>query len=172
MRSVDVLESAAGSSPGAATSSPKPFDQVLVTLTKREHIELRIQAKQWKSLHERAIARLELAEKRHQFELALVRQREDLLKIELDKALAQIRDLRQRVFGSKTEQSIAVNGGARPRGQQRGRPGHGRTRLPQLPAKVEDLTSQPCCPRCGVGLREFPGTLSSASIFSLFIIWL
>ena len=45
MRSVDVLESAAGSSPGAATSSPKPFDQVLVTLTKREHIELRTQAK-------------------------------------------------------------------------------------------------------------------------------
>ena len=65
MRSVDVLESAAGSSPGPATSSPKPFDQVLVTLTKREHIELRIQAKQWKSLPERAIARLELAEKRH-----------------------------------------------------------------------------------------------------------
>ena len=165
MRSVDVLESAAGSSPGAATSSPKPFDQVLVTLTKREHIELRTQAKQWKSLHERAIARLELAEKRHQFELALVRQREDLLKIELDKALAQIRDLRQRVFGSKTEQSNAVNAGtrpkdvpARPRGQQRGRPGHGRTRLPQLPAKMEDLTSQACCPRCGVGLREFPGT--------------
>ena len=83
MRSVDVLESAGGSSPNPATSpSPKPFDQVLVTLTKREHIELLIQAKQWKSLHERAIARLELAEKRHQFELALVRQREELLKIE------------------------------------------------------------------------------------------
>ena len=167
MRSVDVLESAAGRSPGPATLSPKPFDQVLVTLTKREHIELRIQVKQWKSLHERAIARLELAEKRHQFELALVRQREELLKIELDKALAQIRDLRQRLFGSKTEQSIAVNAGtrpkdgpARPRGQQRGRPGHGRTRLPQLPAKMEGLTSQACCPRCGVGLREFPGTQS------------
>ena len=100
MRSVDVLESAGGSSPNPAAASPKPFDQVLVTLTKREHIELRTQAKQWKSLHERAIARLELAEKRHQFELALVRQREELLKIELDKALAQIRDLRQRVFGS------------------------------------------------------------------------
>ena len=46
----------------------------------------------------------------------------------------------------------------RPRGQQRGRVGHGRTRLAQLPVKVQDLTSQACCPRCGLGLSEFPGT--------------
>ena len=145
--------------------SPKPFDLEWVTLTRREHIELVMQAKQWKSLHERAVHRLELAEKRHQFELAQGRRREDRLKGELENAQAQIRDLRQRVFGVKTEQSNSINAmthpivaAGRPRGQQRGRVGHGRTRLAQLPVKVQDLTSQACCPRCGLGLSEFPGT--------------
>jgi transposase len=163
--SAEVLEAAAGRSPDAALPSPKPFELELVTLTKREHIELVMQARQWKSLHERAVRRLEFADKRHQFEMVQARQREDRLKSELDAARAQIRDLRQRVFGAKTEQSssidavtpsIAVVG--RPRGQQRGRAGHGRTRLARLPAQVQELTSQACCPRCGLGLSEFPGT--------------
>lgn len=165
MSSAEVVEAVAGRFPDAAASTPKPFDQVLVTLTKREHIELVMQARQWKSLHERAVCRLELAEKRHQFELAQARQREDRLNTELEAARAQIRDLRQRVFGAKTEQSRSIDAAThpiaaagRPRGQQRGRVGHGRTRLAQLPAKVEDLTSQACCPRCGLGLSEFPGT--------------
>lgn len=62
-------------------------------------------------------------------------------------ALAQARDLRQRVFGAKTEQSRSVNAlvvdmmrrddaPRRPRGQQPGRRGHGRTRLPHLTAVV------------------------------------
>ncbi len=165
MSSAEFVATGAGRFPDAAASTPKPFDQVLVTLSKREHIELVMQARQWKSLHERAVWRLELAEKRHQFELAQARQREDRLRTDLEAARAQLRDLRQRVFGAKTEQSssvgavvpsIAVVG--RPRGQQRGRAGHGRTRLAQLPAKVEELTSQACCPRCGLGLSEFSGT--------------
>lgn len=169
MSSAEVLETVAGRPPDAASPSPKPFEQELVTLTKREHIELVMQAKQWKSLHERAVRRLEFADKRHQFEIAQGRQREDRLKSELEAARAQIRDLRQRVFGAKTEQSSSIDAGTpsidvvghprgRPRGQQRGRAGHGRTRLPQLPARVQELTSQACCPRCGLGLSEFPGT--------------
>lgn len=165
MSSAEVLEAVAGRSPDASSPSPKPFDREWVTLTKREHIELVMQAKQWKSLHERAVRRLELADKRHQFELAQSRQREYRLKGELENAQAQIRDLRQRVFGAKTEQSNSINAlthssgvVGRPRGQQRGRPGHGRTRLARLPAKVQELASQACCPRCGLGLVEFAGT--------------
>jgi len=160
----EVVETVVGRFPDTA-SSVKPFDREFVTLTKREHIELVMQAKQYKSLHERAVRRLEFAATRHQFELEQARQREDRLKSELEAARAQIRDLRQRVFGAKTEQSNSVNvsthssaAAGRPRGQQRGRVGHGRTRLPQLPAKVQELTLQACCPRCGLGLREFPGT--------------
>ncbi len=169
MSSAEVLETVAARPPDAASPSPKPFEQELVTLTKREHIELVMQAKQWKSLHERAVRRLEFADKQHQFEIAQARQREDRLKSELEAARAQIRDLRQRVFGAKTEQSSSIDAGissidvvgrprGRPRAQQRGRAGHGRTRLTQLPAREQELTSQACCPRCGLGLSEFPGT--------------
>jgi transposase len=161
----DAIKTVAGNFPDVASPSPMPFDLEFVTLTKREHIELVTQAKQWKSLHTRAVRRLEFAEQRHQFELAQARQREVRLNSELEAAQAQIRDLRQRVFGAKTEQSNSVNASThssaavrRPRGQQRGRAGHGRTRLAQLPARVQDLTSQVCCPRCGLGLSEYPGT--------------
>lgn len=149
----------------ALSSTPKPFDLERVTLTKREHIELVMQAKQYKSLHARAVERLERMQGRHRIELGRARCREDSLRAELEAANAQIRDLRQRVFGEKTEQSRTipglpqrVTGKARPRGQQRGRPGHGRTRLRALPAVVQEMTSQACCPACGLGLRDFAGT--------------
>ena len=151
--------------PPSSTSSRKPFDLEWVTLTKREHIDLVMRAKQYKSLHGRAVKRLELADMRHRYELEQARQREDRLKGQLEAALARIRDLRQRVFGEKTEQSRTIPGltvlstdVARPRGQQRGQPGHGRTRLQGLPAVVQEMTSQACCPGCGLGLSEFGGT--------------
>lgn len=165
MNSAEALVTVTGTSPDVAPPSPKPFDREWVTLTKREHIELVMQAKQYKSLHGRAVERLELADLRHRYELEQARRREDHLKSQLDAATAQIRDLRQRVFGEKTEQSRTIPGltvlstdVARPRGQQRGRPGHGRTRLHRLTAVVQDITSQACCPGCGQGLGEFAGT--------------
>lgn len=166
--SAEVIESVVGRSPDvppSPSSIPQPFDLEWVTLTKREHIELVIQAKQFKSLHGRALKRLELLDKRHQFEIDLWRRREQRLRGELEAALGQIRDLRQRVFGMKTEQarSVAKSGlasatVARPRGQQRGRPGHGRTRLRGLPAVAQEMTSQARCPQCGMGLSEMAGT--------------
>ena len=154
-----------GTSPDLAPPSPKPFDLEWVTLTKREHIDLVMLAKQYKSLHARAVKRLELSDVRHRHELELARQREDRLKSELGAASAQIRDLRQRLFGEKTEQSRTIPGlnllstdAARPRGQQRGRPGHGRTRLHGLAAVVQEITCQACCPGCGQGLSAFVGT--------------
>jgi transposase len=81
---------------------------------------------------------------------------------ELLLARAQIRDLRQRVFGAKTEQSRSVNALAslpsqaspaeqtrRARGQQRGARGHGRSAVPALAALVHDVRESICCPRCG-----------------------
>lgn len=156
-----------GRSPDVAPPppSPKPFDLEWVTLTKREHIALVMQAKQYKSLHARAVNRLELNDKRHRLELDQARQREDRLKGELQAALAQIRNLRQQVFGKKAEQSRTMPGlthsstdVVRARGQQRGQPGHGRTRLCTLPGVVQEMTSQACCPRCGLGLSKFAGT--------------
>ena len=35
----------------------KPFEQSWVTLTKREHIQLLIEARYWKTAHQRAVAR-------------------------------------------------------------------------------------------------------------------
>ena len=40
-------------------TSTVPFAQVYVTLTKLEHIELVMQARSWKSLHQRAVGRLQ-----------------------------------------------------------------------------------------------------------------
>ena len=69
--SAEVLEAVVGRSPDVAPprQSPKPFDLEWVTLTKREHIALVMQAKQYKSLHARAVNRLELNDKRHRLEL-------------------------------------------------------------------------------------------------------
>lgn len=159
------LDSAIGATADAGQPTPKPFDQAFVTLTKREHIELVLQARSYKSLHARAMARIASMERQHQAEKARFTQREAEMKAELEAALAQIRDLRQRVFGAKTEQSRSVNaacgvsaGPPRPRGQQRGRRGHGRARADALPARVEEVTLQAQCPRCGLGLGAFPGT--------------
>lgn len=167
MSKAEVLETVVWTTPPEVVPppSPKPFDLEWVTLTKREHIDLVMQAKQYKSLHGRAVKRLELADMCHRHDIEQAREREDCLKRQLETALAQIRDLRQRVFGEKTEQSRTIPGlthtstdTVRPRGQQRGRPGHGRTRLHGLPAVVQEVTFQACCPGCGLGLNEFAGT--------------
>ncbi|MDH5625252.1 MAG: IS66 family transposase [Nitrospira sp.] len=141
-------------------STPKPFDLEFVTISRREHIELKLQARQYQSLHTRALERMQWMQRRHDHELAQAGKQIAQLQAELVLVRAQNRDLRQRVFGSKTEQSRSVNmlpSGAvpaddalcRPRGQQRGRRGHGRTRLPELPAVVQELGGTITCPRCG-----------------------
>ena len=40
-------------------TSTVPFAQVYVTLTKLEHIQLVMEARSWKSLHQRAVSRLQ-----------------------------------------------------------------------------------------------------------------
>ncbi|MDP2811234.1 MAG: IS66 family transposase [Rhodocyclaceae bacterium] len=136
-----------------------PFSREPALISRAEEIELRAQANFWKAQHQHAtqtIARLE---------------QEALLKD------ATIKDLRNRLFGKKSEKDPAsseayrsqltpltsIPGGAesgqstsatRPRGQQPGRPGHGRTPpSPNLPVAEELIEwdgAGHCCPNCGL----------------------
>ena len=169
-------------------TSAAPFAQVAVTLTKLEHIQLVMEARCWKSLHQRAVSRLQqlqdstkrfVAQLRDHAErreatlhaaLALAQeaatQREATLGAELDLAQAKVRDLQQRLFGRKSERSkgpseLQPRPGYQParRGQRRGAPGHGRKMLAHLPERVETVgLDSPQCPACGEALDEFPGT--------------
>ncbi len=175
----------------AIAASTAPFASVYVTLTKREHIQLLMDARYWRSLHERAVSRqlqqeasdkrfvLELQEHAGLRELALrvelalaqvqAEQRETALRGELDLAQAKVRDLQQRLFGRKSERSkgaseLQPRPGCRParRGQRRGAPGHGRKMLAHLPERIETVGfDSPQCPACGEALDEFPGTEDS-----------
>lgn len=162
-----MLEAGAGAGAGAAHpagaqqgASARPFDLEFISISRREHIELKLQASQYRSLHAKAVERLKWLQLRHDRESAALREELAALKAELVLAQAQNRDLRLRVFGAKTEQSRSVNalvaemalpGDAprRPRGQQRGKRGHGRTRLPLLPSVVQEVPGASACPRCG-----------------------
>ncbi len=133
-----------------------PFAQSYVYLTKQQHIQLKRDIRYWQSQHERAIAR------------------EAELKQQLENAEARIRDLTQRLYGKHTEKgsspSEAQVGEPKPklpRGQVRGRKGHGRTNRPHLPA-IEELhvlpPDQRACPHCNAAFGLFPGTEDSVII--------
>jgi len=114
----------------------------IVTLTKQEHIELKWQGEYWKAQHARSLAR------------------EEVLKEELKQRDATIRDLKQRLYGKKSEKGGSkadVNPNAegknlkRPRGQQKGSPSHGRTIRSNLPIISEVIPlSETACGTCGL----------------------
>jgi transposase len=160
--------SAAG---GEAESTP--YAEVWVTLSKQEHIALVCAANYWKMEHRRAAERGLRIEAVYQERLRQAAQRakerEAVLKGDLETAHAKIRDLQQRLFGRKSErrkggseqQARALVARA-PRGHQRGAPGHGRTMHAHLPARIEFVAlSTAQCPRCGEPLSPFPGTEDS-----------
>ena len=147
---------------------PAPFSQVFVTITKQQHIELRLAATQWQGLHRKAVVRCAQQEARHD---RLVRELKAqalksnaALQAELDLALAQVRDLQKRLFSTKSEQSRPSESRSkaatcRKRGQQRGTIGHGRTIESQLSARHEDIVLVKAqCPECGLALKKFAGT--------------
>jgi len=146
-----------------------PFASESVTLRRQEHIELVMQANYFKAMHERAVARAAWREDRYQRVLRQMKvqgaQREAALRAELEAAHARLRDLQQRLFGSKTERHPGNERQGRlcdvhaPRGHRRGAPGHGRAMQPSLPARHEFVALEaPQCPRCGLKLKLFPGT--------------
>jgi len=150
-----------------------PFDLDRVTITRREHIELKCQAAQYQSLHARAIERIENIRIAHKKEMTALKAKCAALEVELEQTKAQLRGLRRQAFGTRSEQSRTVKPplsglkpeGApapRPRGQQTGWQGHGRTRQTNLPAREQIIDVDPCCcPQCGLGFVEMAGTQDS-----------
>jgi len=152
----------------AVDAPPTPFSRVFVTITKQEHIELRLAATQWRGLHRKALDRCAQQEVRHD---RLVRELKAqslksnaVLQAELDLALAKVRDLQKRLFSTKSEQgrsseSRSKAATCRKRGQQRGTIGHGRTIEAQMSERHEDVVLEKAqCPECGLAFKEFAGT--------------
>jgi len=138
--------------------------QAPITIAYTEYVDLRSGVKYWRRLHERAVERERWVALRHRHELAKTAAREMALIAEVEQLKGQVRDLRQRVFGTRSEQSRLLNPAAgasverRRRGQQPGRPGHGRRLAPRLPERVETIgLTDPTCPACGLALSLMPG---------------
>ena len=165
---MDVPDTRCSSRAGGEAKAT-PYAAVLVTLSKHEHIELVWAASYWKMEHRRAAERALSVVAGYEERLRQAAQREARLGAELEVAQAKIRDLRQRVFGRKSERrkggreqqgQALVSRAAR--GHQRGAPGHGRTMQSHLPERIEWVEiDTPQCPRCGLALSIFPGSEDS-----------
>jgi transposase len=120
-----------------------------VVLPKQDYIALKWEANYWRAQHARLV------------------QREAALKAQVEALEAQIRDLTQRLYGTKSEKSAASEAlgkvnevQPRKRGQPPGTPGHGRSDRSTLPVVVEvhDVSeAAKHCPQCGEALAPFPG---------------
>ena len=130
--------------------TPEIYDQVivlpvekppLILISEKEYQVLKSEVGYWQAMHKKAISR----EKR--------------LKQTIQDLEGQIRDLRNRLFGTKSEKKSSSkdedksksSNSKRPRGQQPGSKGHGRTTRPNLPQKEETVNfpEDPICPNCG-----------------------
>ena len=133
----------------ANAKNATPFSQQTVVLTKQDYIEIKWEANYWRAQHARLV------------------QREAALKAQVEALEAQVRDLNQRLYGTKSEKSAGSETAgtsnvahARKRGQQPGTSGHGRSDRCTLPVVVEvhDLSeAAKHCPQCGEALAPFPG---------------
>lgn len=120
-----------------------PFEQERVSITKQEYIKLTTQVNYWKAQH------------------ALAKKKITKLKQKILFEEGQIKDLRNRLFGKrsekksspKSEKNDSANSSRRSRGQQNNSVGHGRTHRPDLPVTNErhDLAEgKKKCPQCGL----------------------
>ena len=140
----------------------------LVSITQRELTQLKLAANYWKALHQRSCAREAILKQTIEQNEARASERETLLKNEIELKEAQIRDLRHRLFAKKSEsvdKTIQMQPSQdikRPRGQQRGSRGHGRTQRPDLPVIEEHHELQDAhCTHCGLQYSAFPGAEES-----------
>jgi transposase len=123
-----------------------------VTELRGQLLDWRCQANYWRAQHQRAV------------------QREATLAAQVQQLQGEIRELKRRLFGRKSETSTAAKPKAsntssdakpRSRGQQPGGNGHGRRQHDHLPIHHEDCVlqgDQRCCGQCGEPLEEIPGT--------------
>ena len=93
----------------ANAKNATPFSQQTVVLTKQDYIEIKWEANYWRAQHARLV------------------QREAALKAQVEALEAQVRDLNQRLYGTKSEKSagaetVGTSSVAHPRkrGQQPG----------------------------------------------------
>ncbi|MEA1971574.1 MAG: IS66 family transposase [Thermodesulfobacteriota bacterium] len=129
--------------------TPEINDQVIdlsveqspqILISEKEYLELKSAVGYWQAMHAKALVR------------------ERILQQTIKEQNGQIRDLRNRVFGKKSEKKSSGkdkgkskdSDSKRPRGQQPGSKGHGLTQRPDLPVKEEDAKFQknPVCPYC------------------------
>jgi hypothetical protein len=117
-------------------------------------IELRWQANYWRAQHQRAV------------------QREADLKEQVEQLQGEIRELKRRLYGRKSETSSATkpprnpnqtasDGKPKKRGQQPGSQGHGRRCHDHLPTTHEDCVlpdGHDCCAECGEPFEPIPGS--------------
>jgi len=111
-----------------------------IVILEKEYLELKSAVGYWQAMHAKAIIR------------------EKILQQTIKEQKGQIRDLRYRIFGKKSEKPSAKEEKGkpkdpktnRPRGQQPGSEGHGLTERPDLPVKEEKVTfvETPICPVC------------------------
>jgi transposase len=126
---------------------------------KRENLELRCERGYWQERHRWAT------------------RREQQLKEETEQLKARIKYLEKQLYGRKSEKGKKGPENQEPddsgqkvkrgRGQQVGASGHGRRVYDHLPVveQVYELSEeQKCCPRCGVSVKEFPGTEDSEEL--------
>ena len=129
--------------PSVENKRATPFARQWVSITKQEHIELQWRANYWKAQHDQ------------------LKVKNEELKQELILRDARIKDLQNRLFGKKSEKrgSLPSQKGdspassKRPRGHVPGRPGHGRTKRPNLPIIMDEIDlpeGTQCCPRCAL----------------------
>jgi transposase len=135
-----------------------PFDQEEVTISKREYVGLKGRANYFEALHAQALEKIRILQGR------------------IEKLKAQLRDVRQRFFGRRSEKSAALKDSApplsseltssvrAPRGQRRGSRGHGRAHWDHLPVVEEEArdlsAAQTCCATCQEPLEAGPDRIS------------
>jgi transposase len=147
----------------AAAVAPEPSSAPLLPCSACPHVgenlELRQQVGYWKGMHRRAC------------------QREDRLKQRIAELEAEVRDLKHRVFGRKSESASSAktspaataqpNTPPRPRGQQRDKPGPRRrdhSHLPVVDEIIELPKDQRCCAQCQLPFAPLSTTEDSEVI--------
>ena len=130
-----------------------PLAQQSVVLTKQAYIEITWKANYWQAQHARSV------------------EREAALTAKVASLEATVRDLPQRLYGTKSEKSAGPDDVAespasslRHRGQPPGSKGQGRSErsaLLMVPEVHALSPAQACCPACGEAFAPFPGTEES-----------
>jgi transposase len=144
---------------GERVVMPTPFSEEWELITKQERIGLKHQIAFWRGQHAQAKKKIEALKA------------ENLLKDAL------IKDLQNRLFGKKSEKGNTPKSEAntgqpsvKPRGQQKGTPGHGRTQRPNLTVE-NDILDLPegdkKCPNCGLPHQRCEGLDETSNVIEV-----